>query len=240
MKKLLKKLALLPLFCGFILTSACSNDDENGNDIPTSWFDGTITATVVNGNDYNDLISRVEAVTWANNSRETIATGAWSSGGFTITLPATLESRFLWSIESEFEDMPHVTISDRNARISDTEIEAFDDQNNVVGVFMNIREDENLFVMTILAYADRDVSLIGTDEGDGYRQTWNLSLRRGWNKIYVVERETATGYIISYTTEAVNSLRWYFVEFVEDDWFSAPTATKTTIQSRSVFSRLGR
>jgi len=239
MKKLLKKLALLPLFCGLVLTSACSNDDENGNgnDIPTSWFDGTITATVVNGNDYNDLISRVGAVTRANNSLETIATSAWSSGGFTITLPETLESRFLWSIESEFEDMPHVIISDRNARISSAEIEAFDDQNNVVGVFMNIREDENLFVMTILAYADRDVSQIGSD---GYDQTWNLSLRRGWNKIYVIERETATGGEVLFTTEAVNGLRWHFVEFVEDDWFSAPMATKSTTENRSIFSRLGR
>jgi len=234
MKKLLKKLALLPLLCGLVLTSACSNDDENGNDIPTSWFNGTITATVVNGNDYNDLIDRVGVFVefdsndnWIN---EKIAIDTWSNSGFTITLPTTLDRRLLWQVGDGFGDL--VVVSDANAWMNDMfEIKALDNDNSVIGSFLNIRTNENSMVSAFIVYADRDFTIIGTDYGD----TWNISLKKGWNKVYVTETETSW----MASTQAVSGLRWYFAE-ANYDWFSAPTATENTTQSRSVFSRLGR
>jgi len=212
MKKLLKKIALLPLFCGLILTSACSNDDENGNDnnnndIPTSWFDGTITATVVNGNDYDDLIDEIVAWAWANydysdDGNEIIARGNWANGGFTITLPATLGDRFLFPGGEEIEDdFETITVSDRNLRISLFEGIRFDAEG--IGGFRKYREDENSRREMIIVYADRDATVIGT-EG---LYTFQISLKRGWNKVYVTERYR--GELIQ-TTEPISGLRWHF------------------------------
>ena len=254
MKKLLKKLALLPLFCGLILTSACSNDDENGNDnnndIPTGWFDGTITATVVDGNEYNDLISGVEAVglTFVDGGDiETIATGTWANGGFTITLPATLDNRFLFRIGDEFESDPDLldfTVSNMDAMATIFDgiaIRALDSDGNSLGSIWHYRENASSHII----YVDRDVIISGTFYYDGFSEVWNISFRRGWNKLYIVERETATGFEELRTTEYISGFRWYFWN-LEDGIFRncivgfAPMATKSTTQSRSFFSRLGR
>jgi len=233
MKKLLKKLALLPLFCGLVLTSACSNDDDNGNDnnndIPTSWFDGTITATVVNGNDYNDLISSVVYGT---------ATGIWSNGGFTITLP-TIPLDQLTAIT-----IPGLIISDNNTRIYEaTFIRGLDSEGNLVGELHHIKEEENSFAGANFIYVDRDVTITGllfiddegyfVSEGD-FPLRWNVSLKKGWNWMYFTTDETGA----EMSTRAVSGMRWYFENWSRE--FSAPMATKNTTQNRSVFSRLGR
>jgi len=235
MKKLLKKLALLPLFCGLVLTSACSNDDENGNDIPTSWFDGTITATVVNGNDYNDLIRRIVALCVENN--EEIASGTWLNGGFSITLPATLPNDMLFSLYEEAG--AGVIISNRDAKIIETvAFLAFDSEGHNVGVLIY----GDLEIMVAFTYADRDVTVTGgftnDDFGFSFSVTHNVSLKRGWNKVFGTERTTETGIEVSTSTQPINGLRWHFVE-ENYDGFSAPMATKNTTQSRSIFSRLG-
>jgi len=257
MKKLLKKLALLPLFCGLVLTSACSTDEENGNgngsnDIPTSWFDGTFTATVVNGNAYNDLIDKIGVFisidtndNWIN---EKIATGTWSNGGFTISLPTTLDSRFLWLLGDIYGTT--FTFSDRNARITHffdgtPRIRAFDSDGNLLGFLWNELEGENWWVDMEIVYADRDVTIIGTYtysceyEGWTETETWSVSLRRGWNKIYIVDKSTETSWDILFTTEPISGLRWYF-EDAGRSLFPATKSTKNTTQSRSIFSRLGR
>ena len=57
MKQTLKLLTLFISFCGLLLTASCNK--EKDEEIPTSWFDGTITAIVENGNDYDDLIDNM-------------------------------------------------------------------------------------------------------------------------------------------------------------------------------------
>jgi len=241
MKKLLKKLALLPLFCGLVLTSACSNDDENGNDnnndIPTSWFDGTITATVVNGNDYNDLINRVGAPAVILNFESgdvsedfvEIASATWSNGGFTITLPTTPDDKFFTPF---IEGLPvNINVSDRNARTVMVGFDgiaffAYDHTNEFVGVLSYGSAE----TFVVFMYADRDVTIVGMLGSAMY----NMSLRRGWNKVFATYTETEVEVIVS--TQAVSGLKWYFEE--GHQWL--PMAIKNTTQSRSIFSRLGR
>jgi len=238
MKKLLKKLALLPLFCGLVLTSACSNDDDNGNDIPTSWFDGTITATVENGNNYNDLIAEVVAFALSDRyGDEIVARGIWSNGGFTITLPETLDDKFFESDgHGLLEDFPSASISDKNIRLAFVGDEVTLDVLNDNGDFIGFLFWGNSDVWARFVYADRDAIITGRESFESYTFTVNMSLKRGWNVVYYINLGGRNEIM---TTEPVSNLRWYFHSW-SDWWSSAPMATKSTTQSRSFFSRLGR
>ena len=129
MKKTLKLLTLSTLFCGLLLTASCNknnDNEENGNEIPTSWFNGTITAVVENGNDYNSVIKRVFAMLlyeyldeeewlWAE-VYAVIAFGNYVNSGFTITLPNSLNDKYLFPIQRMSQMPEMVNITDSAAR----------------------------------------------------------------------------------------------------------------------------
>jgi len=229
MKKLLKKLALLPLFCGLLLTSACSDNDLYDDDgtLTSGWFDGTFTAIVQGGSNYNDLIDSVIATKWWDTGddwgNEIIAQGNWSNGSFTMTLPETVDSRFLFRAGDEFPDF--LTISDGNARISDgLGFRAIDANRCIVGsLWKAYTETENTLEGFFIVFADRDVTITGeytytdTWEGVTYTDTdvWNVSLRRGWNWVRESGKrieENHWQYEIT-TMSPPSGLRWHF-----DDW----------------------
>ena len=226
MKKHLTYLISAVVAVSFVFVS-CS-DDENGNNIPTSWFDGTLTAVIQNGSSYNNLIDSVIGVgLWetANDwGSEIIAQGSWSNGSFTITLPETLDSRFLFRINDEVGDLSTVTISDRNAGIANVRFGAVDANSCIVGSFHEpYVERENAWEEFFIVFADRDVTITGeytwtdTWEGVTYTDTevWNVSLRRGWNWLRGAEREVRENHwqFEITTMSPPSGLRWHF-----DDW----------------------
>jgi len=205
----MKRLLLLPLFLGLLLTVSCT-ENENGHENP---FNRTITATVVNGNNYNDLISNVVATLWVNDRNHTIATGTWSNGGFTITLPQTINTALLLPI---FYDVPQgLNVSNRAARLQGVSIRAHDEQQRERGSVVYGTADRSSQMG--LLYADRDVTITGTeplfDATDGGQvpngryTIWNLQLRTGWNRVYIIAKSEQVEYI---STESISGLRWYF------------------------------
>ena len=222
MKAQLKKLALLPLFCGLVLTSACSNDDdnptENGNAEPF-----IITAIVENGNDYNDLINTVAMIGLTTvhyegihppqffESSEMLASGNYSNGGFIITLPATLDAKFFHSF---VDDIPEgIAISDRNIKMTTILPLALNDSGTPIGIFSLGQQEQSRTTEALFVYADRDVTITGTIATDGpilSTETWNVSLKRGWNKwhVSVIFNEGVGGIVVS--SEYISGLRWRF------------------------------
>jgi len=226
MKETLQKLALLPLFVGLFVMTAC-NDNSNDlwyDDIPSGRFDGTITAVVQDGSVFNPLIQNVVAVMYweqgdDDGNEEVIAIGEWSDGGFTITLPAILNNRFLFSIGDVFDDHG-LMVSDRDARVSEPvyfyAVNANFDPNNldddgIVGSFWYALESQNLSADVFFVFADRNVTITGTIAlGANDRALYSIFLERGWNKIYEIDRRTATGWDYVSTTEPISGLNWSF------------------------------
>jgi len=226
--KTLKRLVLLPLFCGLLFTTACTEQYENGNDTDNGYyndngydnggdipFNRTITAVIENGNNYDDLINKVAITLWSDDRDHTIATGTWSNGAFTITLPETINAEFL----SSFFDISlpqDFYISDASARwMGDGVIRAYDEQQRQIGILSN-RSVDNAF-WSGLVYVDRDITARGTlpssfydnDGGVASYQIWNFQHRAGWNRVYFTEKRE--GRIDLYvSSEPISGLLWFF------------------------------
>jgi len=244
--KTLKQLALLPLFLGLVLTTACTEQYENGNGTDNGYYNGgdngngdtpfnrTITAVVENGNNYNNLISRVAITLWTDDddSEHTIATGTWSNGGFTITLPETLNTKFLTPVLEAFDQDQTIDISDISARWAVWNgFRAYNEQGRRVGRIHNkmggcagwndvMCGDNTCWAHAFemfFVYADRDVTTAGelTFNNEYGSSTFNINmqLRAGWNKLYqTIEREETNGRHdnTALSTEPISGLYWSF------------------------------
>jgi hypothetical protein len=76
-----------------------------------SAFDGVITAKVENGNALNSIIKELRVT---NDKGNVIASGVYANGGFTITLPKTLDAKYLSNIIG-VGDYWYEGVRDRNA-----------------------------------------------------------------------------------------------------------------------------
>ena len=187
--------------------TSCNKDDDP---IVSGAFDGVITAQVENGNIYNNLVKRVTASLWDDDDdvEVVLASAPYANGGFTLTLPQTVDAKFLWPFDDD-EFGPDVHISDKDAQttyVSDVEAYSsssgdFDDYDQV-GYFNFYKDvfDGNevtetgtySYAYAMFMYADRDVNIAGTEtssetyEGVTYTYIarWSVSLKKGWNIVY--------------------------------------------------------
>ena len=102
---------VVALAVGAVFTSC---KDNNGDDTivecEVSVFDGSFTAIVENGNDYNSIISKVKAFVhldvYVSGSgivmADEVASGDYSNGGFTITFVSSPDADFLYNVEEAF------------------------------------------------------------------------------------------------------------------------------------------
>ena len=188
--------------------AACSKDDEKKGDNLESSFDGkTITANVVNGSRYNSSVSTVRAMAYDQTSyygRESIASGSYANGGFTLTLPVTPAAKYLVLVVERFEQ-DFLTISNRDARVLPSlEFRAFDRNGEEVDDLVYAKEDNTSYTEVEFMYADRAVTITGSTT----HYTANLSLKQGWNMVYYIESES--GFVA--TTNPASGLKWYFGE----------------------------
>jgi len=226
MKQTLKLLTLFTSFCGLLLTASCNK--EKDNEIPTSWFNGTITAIVENGNDYNSIISkvmtlvgeciiiRVDADDPGTVECTEMIFANYSNGGFTLTLPAIVDDKYLRFFR--FLDISSsLTISDPNAKLFEMySINAYDSNDVRIGDFSYIKQDEKSYTAGFFWYADRDFTITGSlfldEEGcyfveeGGIPLIWSVSLKKGWNRVYEIMYENKA----EISTKAVSGMKWYF------------------------------
>ena len=158
-------------------------------------FDGVILVQVENGNQLNMIISelRVEYFTgWDNDPPNNTFTlsGTYTNSGFTVTLPQTPDANLLRAMTG-YGDRMVSDMSTRHFRF--THVMGYDSNGIHVGNF-KLHDDSSVqlvdygdFVETkginyavSFWYVDKDVTVNGRYEAEGY----NLTLKRGWNKVY--------------------------------------------------------
>jgi len=229
-----KNLTILTIAVVVIGVLSCDRDNDNGNGNGTKPAPFTITAVVYNGNDYNNLISGVVAKSITRSyAMEVIASANYFNGGFTITLPATLDDKFLFSNPFSRLEASGFTISDKNARVTHffdgMTVLANSGDNEIIGLF--VHRDLNNFdahLEGFFMYADRDVTITGTHRsvtpgGLNHTETWLVFLRKGWNKVYFKGTSEEQEITSMYVTEPIfGELNWYFFEIFWDNFAGIP------------------
>jgi hypothetical protein len=189
-----------------VALSACKKDEEGEPYI--------ITAAVENGDRYNTMIDAVRAEIEYDEQKEgyRIANAEYQNGGFTIILPAKVNSLYLVPLEDDIPD--GLLISNLNAKTVNISLNAYKSNDNVGAFYLWSEGWEGLFI-----YADRDVSIAGdyddyySEEGITYTEMYNLSmdLEKGWNIVYAKATQIKYNtYLIEMTTEAPYEAKWYF------------------------------
>jgi len=204
MKKISKQIVLSSLFCGLLATTAC--DKDKSEKIPDGAFDGTITVMVENGSNYDSIISKVRVMTY-NDATELwdkeIAFGNYTNGGFTLTLPTTIDTELLHNLGSFSR---HLSVSDRNVRlfgINGSKFYAYNSDDNRIGNFYIVNVDINPVGEVEFTYADRDVTIVGSY----LNYIYNVSLKKGWNRVHSITNGDQT----KFTTKIVNKEKWSFI-----------------------------
>jgi len=240
----MKKLFYLPLMLGAIAVAftSCNGDDDE----PTS---ATLLITSTMPQSEAPGINRVLAATFADadNTLHTVAYAPFTSLGFSLLLDATPDASSLERVGSD----EVFTISNPEARIaliqdllgfrSTTGAFVADDH---AGWFfrMGYVETETEFSMTfeVFVYADRPLSMTGTESGDGWYETMSVNLVQGWNRVFEtfgarVEGDEMIEFDII-TTTPVSGLTWFFDP--SDDDIPVPPAMRVSSQENSVAARV--
>ncbi|MDR1347063.1 MAG: hypothetical protein LBJ63_01340 [Prevotellaceae bacterium] len=206
----MKKLLTIACICAGFALAGCSSDDGNDNTPANSL---TIDARVENGNDYNSQIDSVRAFV-NDNDTEVVATAEYVNGGFTLTLPANIDSRHLNSIT-----VPSgLKVSDRNMKI--TVIDAYGfvgvKSGQITGEFHYIHtfnQGTHDLVSAHFFYVDRNATWDGTYiDDDGDVSVWdNVSFKKGWNTVYytVIHHNDNTN-TTTYSTTKPNVIKWHY------------------------------
>ena len=234
------------------------NDDGSGNDNDNDDGSGNnnggntskITATnVINS---STQIATVKAIVyWENNDddygSDVIAQTQYKNKGFTLELPSTLSAKYLFLV---YEDAPQgISISNQEAKGRLLEdIEGYDKDENEIGYFYLVEENDDSEHYTSWLYVDRDVTIKGEYKkindyyDEEYLEKYDLQLKKGWNVVYEsymesynnsTKRDVYTGSLTSKKPSGVN-YSWNFY----DGYGSAKSAIKSGENTKSVFSTL--
>jgi len=210
-----------------IAAAGCDKDDDDK--LVSDAFDGKITAIVENGAAYNSQFSAVAAVVYIDTVPwyEIFAIGTYANGGFTITLPATPNAKYLQA----FEEAPaSINVSDKNAKAMSLSLVASNSAGNNSSDLIYGKVGSNSYTRVAFMYADRDVTITGSykEEEDGYtyEEHDNVSLKRGWNRVYVTVTETETSEKAELTTKPVSGVKWYF-RYDWNDAYRAASGAKS-------------
>jgi len=189
-------------------------------ELPVSAFDGKITAIVENGDDFNSVIERVEITNhyFEENINDWVlyvcGSGSYSGGGFEIILTQTLNYKALKNIESLFNSVENLNISDKTAvfvSVGPSMICAFA-SNNFIGNFSYYKEDDENHTQAFFIYVDKDVNIVGSAIDDISRGKYpvKMPLKKGWNVLYHTSTLKVPRAVVEYTTKEVSGLKWYF------------------------------
>jgi hypothetical protein len=208
MSKHFKKYALL-LIAGLVICSVSCKKDSKDTDFVIE------AKNVIDGN--ND-IAIVKASMWKSGEEEIIATGKYENNGFKLTLPATLDSKYL-STTIGYAPVG-VNVSNPNAKVREADcFSAYDKNDNRIGVlFISVEETTNRRVKATYLYTDRNFSVTGSyTEVSGNTTeiaTFDCSLKRGWNIMYSIEESGDGCSYFTLTTKKPSdvTLNWHYFD----------------------------
>jgi hypothetical protein len=178
-------------------------------------FDGVIRAKVENGEVVGEIVKEVR-VTFSEGSAVFTTSSEYVDGGFTLTLPETIDEKLLESVKRYH---PYTyKISDWNANdLRFDRIQGYDSNGSHVGDFrlhdpdsvklVELEEDGLEYFIQYL-YVDRDVA-IQISEETGWCE--NLSLKKGWNKAYAESWLPSGNGCLTTAPQACN-LKWRFIK----------------------------
>ena len=210
------QLVMAALAISAAFTSCNKDDDEKGDETIDGTIDGTvggtidkITAKVENASELSNVKTvKLMALVISSEESEEIASAEFKNDGFTLNLPATVASKYLYLLAA---DMPStVNVSNKNAKIANVSICGFDSAGDPIADFICTKKEGNTEYSMWLLYADSDVSISGTktDEEEDEVFVFSLSLKKGWNAVYETYTRTTQGEKIEYKNSPISGLKW--------------------------------
>jgi len=195
----IKNIGLATLIFAATVVTSCKKDDA---ELVSGAFDGKISmASVENPDEHfsHAQVVQVRVMEYFSPST-TYVSANYNGGGFTLTLPQTMNDGDLYSIEEDVI-FPIENVSDKKARIAIVNIYAYDADNEMIGGFFESNDANNVGVLYV--YTDRDVTVRGK---------WHsVSMKRGWNKVY--EEFHLSGLDVV-STKPLEGLKWFYFSYV--------------------------
>jgi hypothetical protein len=213
MKKSFFSFLLTGALCASMLVvSSCKKDDDG---LGTSVVK-TLDVKVDDGSKYNDLIDEVRLVGYNINTWNAVelVTAKYTAGGFKMDLPESVPANIL---ESFGKESSNVNVSNTNAKLAynNVSLRAFDKDGNRVGSIAYSKNDKNTntTVLGELVYADNDVTVTGKVTEEWGAAIYAMSLKKGWNLVFFIEKEVSKGvWEGTATTSGQSGMKWYFEE----------------------------
>ncbi|MCC8036267.1 MAG: hypothetical protein LIO77_10150 [Rikenellaceae bacterium] len=215
----MRRLMLL-LAASAIVLSGCSDDDNagNGGDNGSDELRRiSVDASDIKGLSTEEISNVVFYTRYDNDAKEVeLATSYWRDG-FSMTLPETVGSSYLGNVTSlldyyhKFDSYDDISVSNSSARI--TTYTWFEAQNSgyVGNIYISGNDDD--WVIRYI-YSSAGVNVDGTIEEDNHTGVYDLSLKKGWNRVaYSIKEELKDQvYYHTYTvkTDLPSSLHWRF------------------------------
>ncbi|MDR2823571.1 MAG: hypothetical protein LBB41_00055 [Prevotellaceae bacterium] len=196
--------------------SSCDKKDEPGSDDPTV-DNPTVSSINININTSSADVAKAELLNTSGDLAAEIATATYQNNKFVLNLPAELDASMLSNVELGINDS-RVSVSNPQAKVAVMQVAAY--KNDIlVGYLVMTEITQNGGKEQAFMYSDRDVSITGdySDNYDGivFRQIYEMHLKKGWNRYYVIVNNTIspTGFTqtVRMTTSAQAGLAWEIV-----------------------------
>ena len=201
---------LLALGLTTALFNSCGRDDDNNGDT----IDNASKITATNVNNGSTQIKTVKAIVfWEsgnNYESEAIAQAPYQNNGFTLELPATLQDKYLETIDTD--DLEGIFVSDKNFKSCFLEdLRGYNGDDNEIGYFYLEEDNENWEHYTSWIYVDRNVTIKGEVVDDEEQGNFDLTLKKGWNIVYESYIEMENGIVMdSFTISSKKPSGVYF------------------------------
>lgn len=218
MKKVFFTLAVF--VCTATIFAACNKDEDEGSAV-------TINATVEDGASYATSIDDVKAVISDGDSLLFVASGNYTNGGFSLTLPKSVDEKYLSVLNA---DMPEgITISDSTVKGSGVNFYGYK-SGEIVGIFQNGKMENEMFTADeSYIFVDGNISISGSSNETedllgaliNVKINYDLTLKKGWNLVYLnmtpVLSETEISMTMDISNTPISGLKWYFTEGYDSD-----------------------
>ena len=180
----------------------------------------TVSGRVENASKYSEIV-KVKAMLWDSNTEEEIEIAEAEfkkDGSFSITLPATIDTRYLSGWDDE-DIPPALVVSDKSAKSTYLDIAGVDEAGNIrTWLYYGKLMESGAGVYVDYIYSDSNFSITGThtetEELNVYNYVYALHIKKGWNITYETLSIANGGdgtYIRNrtYTSTPISGLKWY-------------------------------